>query len=84
MNINNVRNVISSFNTWVGIYNRLVNDFIRITPHAEEYLTTEQLTVYMEITDPDRILPSSNGRRFCEAPYDILREELPSTAILMK
>ena len=60
MNINSTRNVISNSDTRVGIYNKLVNDFIRITPHAEEYLNTEQLSVYMEISDPDRTQPSYN------------------------
>ena len=41
MNINNTKNVISSSDTWERIYNRFVNDFFRITPHAEEYLTME-------------------------------------------
>ena len=55
MNINNTKNVISSSNTWEGIYNQLVDDFLRITPHAEEYLTMDQLIEYMEISDHDRI-----------------------------
>ena len=48
ININNTRNVISNSDTWAGIYNKLYNDFIRIAPHAEEYLNTEQLSVYIE------------------------------------
>ena len=55
------------------MYNRLVNDFFRIAPHAEEYLTTEHL-------DPDRIQPSYNDGGFCLEPYDILRVELPLIA----
>ena len=49
MNIHNTKNVISSSNTCERIYNRLVDDFLRITPHTEEYLAMEQLTEYMEI-----------------------------------
>ena len=69
MNINNTKNVISDSDTWAGIYNRLVKDFIRITPHAEDNLNTDQLSVYMEISDPDRIQPSYNDGGFCEAIY---------------
>ena len=60
MNINNTKNVTSSSDTWEGIYNQLVYDFLRTTPHAKEYLTMEQLTKYMKISDRDRIQPSSN------------------------
>ena len=80
MNINNTKNVISNSDTLAGIYNKLVNDFIRITPPAKDYLNTEQLSVYMEISDPDRTQPSYNDGRLCEAPYDIQRVELSSTA----
>ena len=69
-------NVIDSSDTWESIYNIL--DFIRITPHAEESLIMEQLTEYMEISDPDRILPSLNDGGLCE--YDILRAKVHSTA----
>ena len=34
----------------------------------------------MEISDPDRILPSSNDAGLCDALYDLQRVELPSTA----
>ena len=64
MNINNTKNVISNSDTWAGIYNRLVNNFIRITPHVKDYRNTEQLSVYMEISDPERIQPSYNDKRF--------------------
>ena len=39
----------------------LQHDFIRITLDAEKYLSMEQIGEYMEISDPDRILPSSVG-----------------------
>ena len=52
MNINNTKNIISNSNTWEDIYNKLIREFLRITPHAEEYLNLEQLTEYMEISDP--------------------------------
>ena len=40
----------------------------------------EQLSEYMEISDRNSIQPSSNDGGFCEAPYDILRVRIPSTA----
>ena len=58
MNINNTRNVISNSNTWGSIYNKLIREFLRITPHAN--LNIEQLIEYMEISDPGRIEPSPN------------------------
>ena len=52
ININNTQNVISNSNTWESIYNKLISrEFLRITPHADEYLNIEQLTEYMEISD---------------------------------
>ena len=54
------KNVISNSDTRTGINNILVNDFIRITRHAEDYLNTEQFSVYTEISDPDRTQPSYN------------------------
>ena len=47
---------------------------------SKDYLSTEQLSVYMEISDPDKIQPSCNDGGLCEAPYDIQRIELPSAA----
>ena len=35
MNTNNNKNVISSSDTWERIYNKLVNDFLRITPRTK-------------------------------------------------
>ena len=52
---------------------------MRITPHAEEYLNMEQLSEYMEISDPDRVQPSSNDGGLCDIPYDIQRAERPSS-----
>ena len=72
MNINNTRNVISNSNTWGSIYNKLIREFLRITPHADEYLNIEQLTEYMEISDPDRLQPSSNV--MSHTIYSVLRD----------
>ena len=80
MNINNTRNVISNSDKWGKTFNKLIDDFIRITPHAEEYLNTEQLSVYMEISDPERTQASYNDGGLCAAPCDIQRVELLSTA----
>ena len=41
MNFNNTLNIISNSNTWENIYNKLIREFLRITPHAEEYLNME-------------------------------------------
>ena len=49
MNINNTQKIISNSNTWENSYNKLIREFLRITPHAEEYLNMEQLTEYMKI-----------------------------------
>ena len=40
----------------------------------------EQLTEYMELSDPDRVQPSSNDGGLCDVPYDIQRAERPSSA----
>ena len=41
MNINNTQNIISNSNTWGSIYNKLIREFLRITPHTEDYLDVD-------------------------------------------
>ena len=70
MNIYNTRSVISSVDTCENlqqISQRLYQTMERL------YKTMEQLIVYLEISDPDRILPSSNDGKLRDASYDLQR-----------
>ena len=53
---------------------------LRLYQNNSSFRRMAQLTEYMEISDPDRILSSSNDGGMCEAPYDLLRVRDPSTA----
>ena len=39
----------------------------------------KQISVYMEISDSDRVLPSLNDEGLCDAPSDLHRVEMPSS-----